>query len=145
MRIKRFYARGYRSLRDVTLDDLGPFAVFYGPNGSGKSNIIAAIRTLFRLLPLTMTYHVPKYWARAEPADAWKKARGIVGDDDFFVLTRPRGAIVLGADVEATTEDAWFVDANKDSQTTGIEITCRQDFGAGGSLTLTRLVLDGQD
>ena len=34
MRITKFWARGYRSLKDVTLDPIGPFAVFYGPNGS---------------------------------------------------------------------------------------------------------------
>ncbi|MEM9493586.1 MAG: hypothetical protein AAGC55_30840 [Myxococcota bacterium] len=37
MRIRSFYSRGYRSLRDVTIKDFGPFNVFYGPNGSGKS------------------------------------------------------------------------------------------------------------
>jgi AAA ATPase domain/AAA domain, putative AbiEii toxin, Type IV TA system len=50
MRITAFWARGYRSLADVRLDDLGPFNVFYGPNGAGKSNILAAMRTLFGLL-----------------------------------------------------------------------------------------------
>jgi hypothetical protein len=50
MRITAFWAKGYRSLVDVRLDDLGPFNVFYGPNGAGKSNILAAMRTLFGLL-----------------------------------------------------------------------------------------------
>lgn len=48
MRITKFWAKGYRSLRDVELDGLGAFNVFYGPNGSGKSNVLAAVDTLFR-------------------------------------------------------------------------------------------------
>ncbi|KYG11370.1 hypothetical protein BE21_57645 [Sorangium cellulosum] len=49
MTIASFWAKGYRSLRDVRVDDLGPFNIFYGPNGSGKSNLLEALRTLFRL------------------------------------------------------------------------------------------------
>lgn len=48
MRITKFWAKGYRSLRAVELDGLGEFNVFYGPNGSGKSNVLAAIDTLLR-------------------------------------------------------------------------------------------------
>ena len=43
MRITKFWARGFRSLRDVTLEPLGPINVFYGPNGVGKSNLLDAI------------------------------------------------------------------------------------------------------
>jgi len=43
MRIASFWAKGYRSLRDVRVDELGAFNVFYGPNGSGKSNVLAGI------------------------------------------------------------------------------------------------------
>lgn len=49
MRIESFWAKGFRSLRDVRLEDLGAFNVFYGPNGAGKSNILEAIRVLLRL------------------------------------------------------------------------------------------------
>ncbi len=52
MRITKFWAKGFRSLADVTLDPLGDFNVFYGPNGSGKSNVLVAIRTLFDLAAL---------------------------------------------------------------------------------------------
>lgn len=52
MRITKFWAKGYRSLKDVTLDPIGPFAVFYGPNGSGKSNVLAAIDALHRCVGL---------------------------------------------------------------------------------------------
>lgn len=49
MRIASFWAKGYRSLRDVRVDELGAFNVLYGPNGSGKSNLLEGLRTLFRL------------------------------------------------------------------------------------------------
>lgn len=52
MRIEAFWAKGYRSLRDVRLDSLGPFNVLYGPNGSGKSNLLAAIRAWLQLIPI---------------------------------------------------------------------------------------------
>lgn len=54
MRIESFWARGFRSLRDVRIDDLGAFNVFYGPNGSGKSNILAAIEAWLRLIPIAL-------------------------------------------------------------------------------------------
>ena len=54
MRIESFWARGFRSLRDVRIDNLGAFNVFYGPNGSGKSNILAAIETWLRLIPIAL-------------------------------------------------------------------------------------------
>ena len=49
MLIKSFWARGYRSLRDVRVDGLGAFNVFYGANGAGKSNLLGALRALFGL------------------------------------------------------------------------------------------------
>ena len=54
MRIESFWAKGFRSLRDVRLENLGPFNVFYGPNGSGKSNILAAIEAWLELVPIAL-------------------------------------------------------------------------------------------
>jgi hypothetical protein len=54
MRIESFWAKGYRSLRDVRIEGLGAFNVFYGPNGSGKSNILAAIEAWLRLIPIAL-------------------------------------------------------------------------------------------
>jgi hypothetical protein len=54
MRIESFRARGYRSLRDVRIDGLGAFNVFYGPNGSGKSNILAALQTWLQLIRIEL-------------------------------------------------------------------------------------------
>lgn len=58
MRIESFWARGFRSLRDVRIDDLGAFNVFYGPNGSGKSNLLAAIEAWLRLIPVALKSYV---------------------------------------------------------------------------------------
>lgn len=59
VKIAKLWARGYRSLRDVELDPLGDFNVFYGPNGSGKSNLIRAIQTLLRATEIWATYERP--------------------------------------------------------------------------------------
>ncbi len=50
MKIAAFWAKGFRSLRELNLDGLEAANVFYGPNGSGKSNILNGLATLFRLL-----------------------------------------------------------------------------------------------
>jgi predicted ATPase len=44
--LKRITVKGFRSLRDVTLTDLGPVTVLIGPNGSGKSNLLGAVQML---------------------------------------------------------------------------------------------------
>lgn len=59
VKIAKLWARGYRSLRDVALDPLGDFNVFYGPNGSGKSNLIRAIQTLLRATEIWATHERP--------------------------------------------------------------------------------------
>ena len=43
MRITSLHIEGFRSIRSLSIDDLGPLNVFYGPNGAGKSNILAAV------------------------------------------------------------------------------------------------------
>ncbi len=42
--IYRLHVEGYRSIRDLTLNNIPSAAVFYGENGSGKSNILRAAR-----------------------------------------------------------------------------------------------------
>lgn len=54
MRIESFWARGFRSLRDVRIEPLGALNVFYGPNGSGKSNILAAMDAWLKLVPIAL-------------------------------------------------------------------------------------------
>ena len=67
MRIEWFKAQGFRSLRDVEIDGLGPFNVFYGPNGAGKSNLLAAMQLLFSLL---MDRARPEY-SLVDPTAGW--------------------------------------------------------------------------
>jgi hypothetical protein len=47
MLIKRLTVRNYRSLKEITIDNLSNFNVFVGPNDSGKSNILKAIDLFF--------------------------------------------------------------------------------------------------
>jgi hypothetical protein len=93
MRIESFWAKGYRSLRDVRLDNLGPFNVFYGPNGGGKSNILEAIRMLFGLARRV----------RGEPGSKAMRDAGtkvinsdFINRDDLCVHQKDR-TLVLGA------------------------------------------------
>jgi hypothetical protein len=101
MRITAFWARGYRSLADVRLDNLGPFNVFYGPNGAGKSNILAAMRTLFGLLA----------WRTAPDKNFVHPERPTHYQDNKTLHPRDRGhfgqakSLVLGARMARTTRD----------------------------------------
>ncbi|WP_437592070.1 AAA family ATPase [Sorangium sp. So ce1000] len=101
MKIASFWAKGYRSLRDVRVDDLGAFNVFYGPNGSGKSNLLEALRTLFRLaVVIAETGAV----SSAEDARMAIKASVINRRD---VCTRGTSrSIILGARLVATQDEA---------------------------------------
>jgi len=50
MRIKEVAISGYRSLRNVSIADLGDGVnVFFGNNNCGKSNILEALETLFKV------------------------------------------------------------------------------------------------
>lgn len=113
MKITRFWARGFRSLRDVTLDGLDTFNVFYGPNGSGKSNVLAAIDTYFRWLAIATD---PVHEAPIESADgeqffplpqfsAGTDALATLHDEDFYAQEDTQ-AIVLGAEMTFAAHDA---------------------------------------
>lgn len=47
MIIERVQLKNYRSLKDITLDELRNFNVFIGKNGSGKSHILEALELFF--------------------------------------------------------------------------------------------------
>lgn len=85
MKLTRFSAKGYRSLRDVTLDGLGDFNVFYGRNGSGKSNILDALQTFFCVLPLAVDSAYGTDDERLSFRDAGNQAATWIRDDDFFL------------------------------------------------------------
>jgi predicted ATPase len=47
MRIRRFKINNYRSLREVSLDNIGNLTILIGPNSSGKSNLLEAFSLFF--------------------------------------------------------------------------------------------------
>ncbi|MFO0756053.1 MAG: AAA family ATPase [Byssovorax sp.] len=96
MRIVSFWARGFRSLRDVRVDGLGAFNVLYGPNGSGKSNFLAAIRILLALAAATARdERFPLGAPNIERARAARAARLVSRED--LCARDPSRVIVLGA------------------------------------------------
>lgn len=97
MRIESFWARGYRSLRDVRVDGLGAFNVFYGPNGGGKSNLLEALRTLFSLVAVVaLEYDPPGAIADKRASEALKL--GLIQRRDLCA-SDPSRVIVLGATI----------------------------------------------
>lgn len=69
MRIRSFSVQGYRSLLDVTLDDLGPINVFYGENGAGKSNLLQAMTLAVRTIEHLATYNAHELIPGPVPAE----------------------------------------------------------------------------
>jgi hypothetical protein len=51
--LKRIHIKGFRSCRDVLLEDLGPLTALVGRNGSGKTNILRAIQWFARAATAT--------------------------------------------------------------------------------------------
>ena len=47
MKISKFKVKGYRSLRNVSLDGIGDLTIFIGTNSSGKSNLLEALVLFF--------------------------------------------------------------------------------------------------
>ena len=50
VRLTSIEVRNFRSLRDLTLEDLGPLNVFLGVNGSGKTTIFEAMTFISHVL-----------------------------------------------------------------------------------------------
>lgn len=95
MQIASFWARGYRSLRDVRIDGLGPLNVFYGPNGGGKTNLLEAIRALFELVRVIMCEEGDPREPSASRADQALR-EGVIRRRDLCAWD-PGRTIVLGA------------------------------------------------
>lgn len=95
MRIESFWAKGYRSLRDVRIDNLGPFNVFYGPNGGGKSNILAGIQLLLDLVRVGASGLLANTATPQSAANAVLEA-GLIAHHDFYAREDSR-TLVLGA------------------------------------------------
>lgn len=80
MRIESFWARGFRSLRDVRLDGLGPFNVLYGPNGAGKSNLLAAMNAWQQLVAHALA---PRFDEATAGNQAFKSPQSPLRRHDF--------------------------------------------------------------
>lgn len=143
MRIRSFWAKNYRSLRDVRLDDLGSFNIFYGPNGSGKSNILAGLQTLFgfahaRTHPsLTASIH--------EPASSLELLEFLPDRERFrFNYLEPA---ILGAElsVESTRPPPWS-DVVPVPQSEPLPVTLELTSDAPGrGFRFSRLIVPGAD
>jgi hypothetical protein len=110
MRIESFWAKGFRSLRDVRLEGLGPFNVLYGPNGSGKSNVLAAIEAWLRLLAIALdptvqplSPHDPR-GERSRGKLAFEGSKAPVQLRDFALASSRRRLFLEGTLVEVSED-----------------------------------------
>lgn len=132
MKVRKFWAQGYHSLRAVTLDGLADFNVFYGPNGSGKSNVLDALHTFFGVMPLAVqsAYGPPDERLSFREAGRLAVQEGWIDDDDYDKRSAaPR--IVLGAALDL---DAGGLD---------LEVQVQLAAQRAPSLRITRLFVDG--
>lgn len=141
MLVRKFWARGYRSLRDIEMTDLGPFVVLYGPNGAGKSNILDALQTLFALLPSAIDTAHGADDERRSIWDAGKDAASWISRDDFHGRA-PTRDIVLGMVVEQLD---GFRFRGRDIAGIHVELTIRTASDGRLTLRLTHLYVDGQE
>lgn len=125
MRIKSFWAEGFRSLRDVKLPELGPFNIFYGENGAGKSNILEAIELLVRAAGA----RIPGYNSLREPVRADWLDTLVSGDD--FCHTAPEPLIRLGMSVIAPDGPHLFRSSVWPERQINIELVLERRPGRG--------------
>lgn len=158
MKITKFWARGYRSLRDVTLDPLGDFNVFYGPNGSGKSNVLAGIRTLFDLIgvlgsvgsniSLTITRESGHWDKLVRTAADRALGAGLLRARDVHISQKVPRQFVLGVTCKAIEGSGVDTDLSV-GRLIGKELTAEitADFTVppAPELSFSKLSLDGQD
>jgi hypothetical protein len=149
MRITKFWAKGYRSLKDVTLDPLGPFNIFYGPNGSGKSNVLAAIEALFdalRVINREGTADLLRPLGEApvarqaleRGAGDFAFAQSVFSASDFRIDAMDR-SITLGAAIEL---DRLVVE-NDDPRRLNVEVRIEEAHPGEPRLRLTSLSVNG--
>ncbi len=107
--IRRLSVQGYRSLHDVTLDDLPDLVVLHGPNGAGKSNLLRAARLALQVVRLFYTIRTNTTTTELTLAKAQKELdlrpddfrRGLVGRDGV-----PEMRISLTVDVKEGVDKA---------------------------------------
>ena len=133
MRIRAFWAEGFRSLKSVHLPELGAFNIFYGENGAGKSNILAALELLVRAAGL----HIPGYANLEAPFKAtW--VPDLVRDEDFCHFAAiPR--IRLGLTLVSSSDAPVFAFRDRQIAELTLEITFERFPGRGTCVSVSRL------
>lgn len=146
MLVTKFWARGFRSLRDVTLDPLGPFNVFYGGNGAGKSNLLDALHALFGVMPIAVdTAYDADPDARLSFREGGQRAAEWLRDEDFDV--RAHDAVIeLGAVVADPTEAfGGLLYQRRPVTRVEVEIQLRRVRPGEFGLKFSRLRIEGRE
>lgn len=139
MRLVRFWARNFRSLREIELPDIGGVSVFYGPNGSGKSNVLQAMRLLYRLTGLRFAAG-----KLGDPTTGIGSERllGLVGHDD--VWQRDTGdTVVLGGVLRG--DGAAPLYSGPRLRFGELEVELRFDYRVQGLMWFSRLTARATD
>ena len=61
MKIQRIRIVGFKSIAEVTLNNLMPYSVFAGPNGAGKSNLTDALGFVGAIISMGAMRAIRKY------------------------------------------------------------------------------------
>lgn len=143
MRIEKFWAKGFRSLRHVELADLGPFNILYGKNGSGKSNILAAMRLLIEMLRAQACLHEAGEWCGV--ASQALKQSGHDARHELHARDEAR-TIVVGARLASDEHDRpGLVSGPIRFGDLTVEIKIEWILEANPKVFMTRLESGGQD
>lgn len=141
MKVTKFWAKSYRSLRDVTLDDLGDYNIFYGPNGAGKSNVLDALQALFCIMPLAVDTAYGPEEDRLSFREAGERASAWVRAEDFDA--RQPSTIVLGAILEdAASRFGNILYRNRPVTKVEVEINFWKPREGQFNLRFTRLLVN---
>lgn len=93
--LRRFQARGFKSLREVDFE-LSPLVVLFGPNSAGKSNLIEAMALLSRMATASTLGEAFSEAVRGRAHEAFALPRdGLSG-----LLARDRVMLEMEADIE---------------------------------------------
>ena len=97
--LKRFTARGFKSLQDVRIE-FPRMAVLFGPNAAGKSNFLDAVQALSRIGTLRTLADALGEPIRGFPIEAFSFPQGGLAE----LLSTPSAAFSLEADLTVGKE-----------------------------------------
>ena len=96
--IRRLAVQGYRSLRDVVLEDLPDVVVLHGPNGAGKSNLLRAAQLLLEAVVVGHGFAFGSRGVISLPLPNVSTALGL-RPDDFHFGSLPQIRVELSLDI----------------------------------------------